>query len=484
MEIRINIQLDRNSGRPLYRQMYDELKRLIIEGELPPGYKMPSSRDIAKSLDIARSTATSAYDQLVADGFFQTYSGTGTFVSRELTDNGLKQRRPAGTDSEKLYPLSGYGQYLSGLKAFSQEGRLLRGGAVAFDDFPSHQWKQILLRRTRALNSSAMEYPDDASGYLPLRTAIANYLSNSRGVSCTSGQILITNGSQQALDIIARVHVQTSDKVGLEDPGYFLAQRCFAAYGADLVPLPVDNHGLITQQLDALEESPKVLYVTPSHQFPLGGTLPLSRRMVLLEWAQKTGTVLIEDDYDSEFRYGGRPLSALQGLDTAGSVIYTGSFSKVLYPSLRLGYIVVPQHLVPIYIWAKRLSDHFSPVLPQMVLADFIELGYLDKHIQKMRTLYGAKRQLLVSHIEKHFKDAVQIIGENAGLHLTVRFALPYTEEKILAAAEAAQVPFRSTKHTYIATPRPPLEFVLSYSNLSQTALNEGIAKFADALNK
>lgn len=500
----LNIQLDRSSGRPLYRQLYDELKRLIIEGVLPPGHRMPSSRELSKELDISRSTATFAFDQLLADGFFQAYSGTGTFVSRELSDAGLlKPQRlrstPASTlvsgttpgasggsgeagNSDIPYTLSSYGEYLSKQKEFTQEARLLRGGAVSFDDFPTQVWKGIINRRTRALNSLSMEYPDDAAGYLPLRAAIASYLSNSRGVNCTSAQLLITSGSQQALDLIARVHVRPGDNFAVEDPGYFLAQRTFGAYGANLVPIPVDGNGLVTQQLDGLDKDIQALYVTPSHQFPLGGTLSLSRRMVLLEWAHRTGTILIEDDYDSEFRFGGRPLSALQGLDEAGSVIYTGSFSKVLFPSLRMGYIVVPPQLMPIYTWAKRLADHFSPVMPQMVLADFIEEGHLEKHIIKMRGIYGQKRQLLITHLQDAFGDNVTIIGENAGLHLTVRFHLPGTDADILKAAEAAQLPFRSTVHTYIASPRPPQEFVLSYSNLPDHSIVSGIKVFADRL--
>ncbi len=492
----LNIQLDRASGRPLYRQLYDELKRLIIEGVLPPGHRMPSSRELSKELDISRSTATFAFDQLLADGFFQAYSGTGTFVSRELSDAGLlKPQRPrtqtsqqtgqsgnGNSDTDIPYTLSDYGKYLSKQKEFTQEARLLRGGAVSFDDFPSQIWKGIINRRTRALNSLSMEYPDDAAGYLPLRAAIASYLSNSRGVNCTSAQILITSGSQQALDLVARVHVRPGDNFAVEDPGYFLAQRTFGAYGANLVPIPVDNNGLVTQQLDSLDKEIQALYVTPSHQFPLGGTLSLSRRMVLLEWAHRTHTILIEDDYDSEFRFGGRPLSALQGLDEGGSVIYTGSFSKVLFPSLRMGYIVVPPQLMPVYTWAKRLADHFSPVLPQMVLADFIEEGHLEKHINKMRGIYGQKRQLLITHLQEAFGDKATIIGENAGLHLTVRFHLPGGDAEILKAAEAAQLPFRSTVHTYIASPRPPQEFVLSYSNLPDHLLASGIKIFAERL--
>lgn len=501
----LSIQLDRSSGRPLYRQLYDELKRLIIEGVLPPGHRMPSSRELSKELDISRSTATFAFDQLLADGFFQAYSGTGTFVSRELSNAGLlKPQRPRSTASGTAasssahagstttgarsgnpdipYTLSSYGIYLSKQKEFTQEARLLRGGAVSFDDFPTQVWKGILNRRTRALNSLSMEYPDDAAGYLPLRAAIACYLSDSRGVNCTSAQILITSGSQQALDLIARVHIRPGDNFALEDPGYFLAQRTFGAYGANLVPIPVDSSGLVTQQLDTLDQDIQALYVTPSHQFPLGGTLSLSRRMVLLEWAHRTGTILIEDDYDSEFRFGGRPLSALQGLDEDGSVIYTGSFSKVLFPSLRLGYIVVPPQLMPIYTWAKRLADHFSPALPQMVLADFIEEGHLEKHISKMRGIYGQKRQLLITHLQEKFGDKATIIGENAGLHLTARFHLPDGDAEILKAAETAQLPFRSTVHTYLASTRPPQEFVLSYSNLPDERIVDGIKIFADRL--
>lgn len=482
MQKTLNLNLDRNSVRALHRQLYDELKRMIIDGELPPGFKMPSSRELSAQFKIARSTATSAYDQLLADGFFQTYSGTGTFVSRDLPAEALvrcQQPQARADDSSFSYELSDYGDFLSKQPDFTKRGRLLRGGAVAFDEFPIQDWKRLILRRTRALNSSTMEYPDDAAGYPPLKAAIAAYLSDARGVKCKSSQILITNGSQQAVDLIGRIHLRPGDRVALEDPGYFLAQKTFAAYGAELVPIPVDGSGLITQHLSSLDGPVKLLYTTPSHQFPLGGTLPLSRRLVLLEWAHNIGAVLVEDDYDSEFRFSGRPLSALQSLDQFGSVIYTGSFSKVLFPALRLAYIVVPEPLLDVYIWAKRLSDHFSPLLPQMVLSDFINEGLLQKHIDKMRTIYGAKRQLLISLLQQHFQDTIQIIGENAGLHLAVRFHIKADEQQILAAAEAAQLPFRTTESTYMKALRPSGEFVLSYSNLSPDAITEGVTRLA-----
>ncbi len=485
MKSDIRIELDRESCKPLHRQVYDSLKRFIIDGELPPGTKMPSSRDLAAQLKIARSTAILAYDQLMADGYFQTLIGKGTYVSRELPTLVLRQRRRliASVDVGKFhYALSAYGQYLSVQEEYAQEGPLLRSHSVAHDHFPLYEWKQLLLRRLRTVNSKAMEYPDDQGGYPPLRAAIAAYLSDSRGVSCAAEQVLITNGSQQALDLIARIHMQSGDLVGVEDPGYFLAKKCFAAYGAELVPIPVDNLGLMTQHVDLLEQPLKALYTTPSHQFPLGGTLPLSRRLVLLEWAQSTNTILIEDDYDSEFRFEGRPLSALQGLDTSGSVIYTGSFSKVLYPALRLAYMVVPKALMEIYTYAKRLTDHSSPVLPQMVLADFMENGLLQKHIVRMRSVYSNTRQLLIAQLQKYFGSQVSIIGENAGLHLTVSFQISGTEESILAAADVARIPLRSTKRTYLQATRVDKEFVLPYASLTENVIREGMARLATEL--
>lgn len=481
----IRIELDRESCKPLYRQLYDVLKRFIIDGVLPPGTKMQSSRDLASQLEIARSTVIWAYDQLMADGYFQSLIGKGTYVSRDLPTLVLRQRHRLAlnnNDRKFQYTLSTYGQYLSAQQEYGQEGPLLRTNSVAHDHFPLYEWKQLLFRRLRTINTTAMEYPDDQAGYPPLRAAIADYLSDSRGVSCTSQQVLITNGSQQALDLIARIHMQSGDSVGVEDPGYFLAKKCFASYGAELVPIPVDDMGLVTQHVDVLERPLKALYTTPSHQFPLGGTLPLSRRLVLLEWARATNTILIEDDYDSEFKFEGRPLSALQGLDTSGSVIYMGSFSKVLYPALRLAYVVVPRALMEIYTYAKRLSDHSSPMLPQMVLADFMEHGLLEKHIAKMRSVYGSTRQLLISQLQKYFGASASIIGENAGLHLTVSFELPCSEEAILAAAEAAQIPLRSTRRTYLQAIHPDKEFVLPYASLSENVIREGISRLAAEL--
>lgn len=326
------------------------------------------------------------------------------------------------------------------------------------------------------------DYTNDTRGYQPLREAISGYLVQSRAVQCEADQVIIVSGSQQALELVTRILIEPGDEVAIENPSYLDAQRIFLSNGAKLLPVPVDESGIIVEQLsDYAAAKIKLIYVTPSHQFPTGAVMSLSRRLELLAWARQTGAMIIEDDYDSEFRYTGRPIPALQGLDR-GKVIYIGTFSKVLFPALRIGYLVVPKELVCVLAYAKRLTDRQSPMLEQQVLTDFINEGYLERHIRRMRKLYDQRRQALMQALNKYFGKQVTILGENAGLHLIVRFHTGFSDQEVVAKAAKLDVELVTAQRYYLKDALKG-EFVLGYSNLSEEKISEGVFRLAQALD-
>jgi GntR family transcriptional regulator / MocR family aminotransferase len=397
------IVLDSQAAIPLYKKLYEELRQAILDGRLSPGQRVPSTRSLAKSLKVSRITVTQSYEQLIDEGYLQAIAGSGTFVSTQLPDKLLH------SDSHSSMPkavrpsikLSQYGAELAQINIpIAREPDLsisFRYGQPAFERFPLELWRKLLSRHCRS-SEGWLDYATDPLGHKPLREAIATYLSRARAVRCSSEQILIVNGTQQALDLIARLLVDVNDTVAQEEPSYLTTRRhIFLARGAKLLSIPVDESGLIVEQLTKHPaDKIKLVYVTPSHQFPTGAVLSLSRRLELLAWAQQTGATIVEDDYDSEYRYEGQPIPALQGLGNSNTVLYTGSFSKILFPSLRIGYLVLPLQLVPVFARAKWLADRQLPLLEQYVLADFINEGHLDRHIRRIRLYYDERRQALV----------------------------------------------------------------------------------------
>ena len=348
------ITLDRDSAIPLYAQIAEEIRQAILQVRLKPEQKLPSSRTLAESLGISRITVTQSYDQLISEGYLETRKGSGTYVCSQLPDEWLlnrpKEHFPQN-NSQLLSSLTDYGRSL--IKADNSEALesvaeiSFRYGNPATKQFPVKIWRKLLSRHCH-YNPKIFDYTYNPAGYLPLRKAIADYLARSRGVRCDVEQIIIINGSQQGLDLMTRLFVQPGDWVAAEEPGYISVRECFLGQQAKIEPIPVNTKGLKVDNLNRCNQKFKLLYVTPSHQFPTGVILSLSRRLALLEWAQKTGTLILEDDYDSEFRYNESPIPALQSLDRNGSVVYIGSFSKILFPSMRIGYLVVPPALVPI----------------------------------------------------------------------------------------------------------------------------------------
>jgi GntR family transcriptional regulator/MocR family aminotransferase len=477
--MRTAIVLDKASAAPLHRQIYDQWRHGILTGRFRRAEQVPSTRELCAALEVSRSTVTQAYDQLIAEGYLESTQGSGTFVCRELPDDLVQPRRTHAPQAEKTpaIRLSRYGAGLNDDFSYPPAP----AGFIRFTQwrpdlalFPLSIWRKLVMRRLRSAAPELFDYADQCAGYEPLRNEIAAYVSRSRAVRCTPDQVLIVNGSAQGIDLCVRLLLEPGDEVAIENPGYHGAHRIFAGHGARLRPARVDENGIVMRDLG---KKARLVYVTPSHQFPTGVAMSLTRRLELIEWSRRHNAVLIEDDYDSEYRYSGPPLPSLQGLATGVAVIYIGTFSKVMFPSLRIGYVIAPQSLVARLRRAKWLADRQTPVPEQAALADFIAEGHLERHIRRMRRIYGARRDALVESLERYFGDRVQIRGDAAGMHVLVRFR----DEKIEEKAAAVNVQLVSSAGYYL-TEAPRGEFVLGFSSIGERSIREGIRRLAEAL--
>lgn len=490
------IVLDSQSNVPLHRQLYEEIRRAILSGRLMAGQRVPSTRALSESLGISRATATLAYEFLLSEGYLQSTTGSGTYVTRQLPDATMRidakdgKRKTlietGGLTKKSVKRLSKYGSYIKDRPWFAygeDEPEIqFSFGRPDFDQFPMRQWMMLANQLAKKHDLSLLDCPSKSQGFLPLREAIALHLSKSRAVNCTPNQIIIVNGSQQGIDLVTRVILDRGDQAGIEDPGYIGAKKAFEVQGAQLIGIPVDESGLVVDKLkDPAMANMKLLYVTPSHQSPTGVVMSLPRRLELLNWAQRSGTYIIEDDYDSEYRYTGRPVPALAGLDRSDSVIYIGTFSKVLFPALRLGYLVVPPALAEIFARAKFLADRHSSLLDQQILAEFIKQGHFERHIRRMRSIYQQRRQVIIKSLKTHFGDGVEVLGENAGINILVRINWRIDDEAFLKVARDKGVGLVHTKPFYLSVAAPPHEFLLNYAGLSDEKIETGIERLRDA---
>jgi GntR family transcriptional regulator/MocR family aminotransferase len=402
-----------HAGAPLHRQLYDAIRRAVVAGLLRPGARMPSTRYLAEQLDLARNTVLNVFEQLLAEGYLVARTGSGTFVADELPERAIRAAPVphSGAEREAAVAPPVLSRRAHDLAADSPWARVpprapgsevaFRPGLPAVDAFPYERWGKLLARRW---NRSGAELYDhgDARGHGPLREAVCEYLCTARGVRCEVDQIVITSGTQQALSLASSVLLDPGERAWVEDPGYPFARAALIAAGAVTAPVPVDDEGIVVAEGIRRCPGAKVAVVTPAHQFPLGYAMSPRRRLALLEWARAAGAWIVEDDYDSEFRYVGRPLAALQGEDADGRVIYCGTFSKVLTPALRLGYLVVPRPLVHVLLAAKVRADLRSPPLEQAVLADFVAGGHFTRHVRRMRVLYAGRQEALLEAARRH----------------------------------------------------------------------------------
>lgn len=474
--MRAAILLDRTSSKPLHRQIYDQWRQGILSGLFRRAERVPSTRELSAELAVSRSTVTVAYDQLIAEGYLETARGSGTFVGRELPNH---KQAPRGEQAPPAPRLSRYGAGLINDFRYPRTARgflCLTQWRPDLELFPIGTWRKLLLRRLRSAAPELFDYSDESAGFEPLRNEIAAYVARSRVVRCAPEQVVIVNGSAQGIDLCARLLLDHGDEVSIENPGYHGAHRIFAGYGARLRPAGIDENGIVIQDL---AKKARLVYVTPSHQFPTGVAMSLTRRLELIEWARRHNAVVIEDDYDSEYRYSGAPLPALQGLATGVAVLYIGTFSKVMFPSLRIGYIIAPPSLAAPLRRAKWLADRQTPLPEQAALSDFIAEGHLERHIRKMRRTYGERRAALVEALDRYFGDRVEIRGDAAGMHLLARFQ----DNDLAERAATAKVQLASSAACYL-TKAPPNEYILGFSSIGARSIREAIRRLAEATRR
>jgi GntR family transcriptional regulator / MocR family aminotransferase len=432
----------KDSTAPSYRWLYAALRAAILEGRLHPAARLPATRDLARQYGLSRGTIVNAVDQLKSEGYVQGRTGSGTYVSNTLPDELLQVRSNAKPrlPQEKTKPrnISAYAKRVHLFPTFAPHpSRAFRPNLPALDLFPTTLWAQVAARRLRKVSTNFL-LGCDALGYMPLRQAVADYLSSSRGANCVAEQVAIVSGAQEALDLVARLFVNPGDRVCMENPGYIGATAVFQSLGAKISYVPLDEEGMKLNE--ATLRNARLVYVTPGHQFPLGITMSLPRRLQLLESARKSGTLILEDDYDSEFRYSGRPVPALQGLDRHDLVLFTGSFSKVLFPSLRLGYLVLPFDLLDRFSATLSITRRHAPLMEQAVLSDFITAGHFGRHLRRMRQIYAERLIVLLHCARQNLAGLLEISGVEAGLQTVGWLQHGVSGESAAAAAAERNV--------------------------------------------
>ncbi len=481
------VAVDRDSAKPLYRQLYDGYREAIVERRLRAGQRLPSTRSLAAELGMSRIPVLNAFEQLLEEGYFETRIGSGTFVATSLPDEFFRPvrrtpaRAPASRPARRIVGRSSEAlvgkkpkPWFKGLGPFSV-------GQPPVDGFPIRIWSRLTARHSRNPDPSLLHYGSQM-GLSSLREAVAEYLRTVRAVRCEAEQIMIVNGSQQALELSARVLLDPGSPVWVEDPGYFGAQNVLKLAGARLVPVPVDEEGLDVSAGIARCPRARAVFVTPSHQFPLGVTMSASRRLQLLDWARRSGSWIIEDDYDSEYRYGSLPIAALQGLDRDSRVIYIGTFTKTLFPAIRLGYLVLPIDLVERFVEVRKAVDSFSPTFHQAVLTDFIREGHFARHVRKMRLLCGERRSALVNAIQSEIGGTLRVLGDQAGMNLVAALPEGWRDREISERAASQGLWVAPLSECYLGkAPRQGL--LLGYGGSKVEELEAGVRRLREVID-
>ncbi|HUJ75969.1 MAG TPA: PLP-dependent aminotransferase family protein [bacterium] len=476
-------EVARGSDVPLFRQIYLQLRSAVLAHRLQPGTRLPSTRRLAAQLGVSRTSVVSAYEQLLAEGCLTGKVGSGTFISEDLS----------------LVPASGRAAPLRVaplgppvLTARAQEaGEFLRGypradtepfarGRCHMDERSARAWRRLAHQALRTFGSAHLGY-SDPRGLPQLREAVCGYLRSARAVRCEADQIVITAGTQQAIDIILRILLQPGDEVWTEDPHYALTYRALGGAQATVRPIPVDRHGMDVAAGRRLAPRARAAFVTPSHQHPLGVVLSMARRLDLLAWARESGAWIVEDDCDGEYRYAGRPLAALQGLDGSGRVIYVGTFNKVLFPGLRLGYAVVPAGLLEAFVGTRFLMDRHPPSLEQLVLAEFMAQGHFAVHIRRTRQVYQEARDTLVTELTRHAGGCLAVDAPDQGMHLVAYLTGQCSDVAIERAARGQGLIARALSPLYLRAPARQ-GLVLGYTGFAPEALRRASASLAGVL--
>lgn len=473
------LHVDRSDSRALHKQVADQIREGILDQRLTAGARLPSTRSLAVQLEVSRNVVLAAFDELFAEGYIEGRHGSGTYVSTEIpniappTDQGRLANRPATTPQLTPLPPAGRQHPLS-----SSAARIdFRMGQPSLDPLQQRLWRRLW--RDMASQQPPTNY-GPPQGYFDLRAAIAEYLGRSRGITCTPEMVLITSGSLQALDLVARATIERGDAVAIEDPGYPRAVSNLRLNGARIVPIPVDQDGIDVDHLAQVREVPRLVYVTPSHQYPTGARMPVARRLALISWAAERGTLIVEDDYDSELRFDGAPLPALAGLDQSGSTVYIGTFSKMITPTLRVGYVVGPVDLIDHLARIKMLTDFQTSWPLQEVITGFISSGRLDRHIRAMRRHYAEKRHLL-GDILSALGDLGRLQGLEAGLHAYLELQPDIDENEVVGALAMRGVRVEAAG-SYAIVNGAVNGLLLGYGGLSTEQIQEGTRAIVDVV--
>lgn len=452
----------RDSKVTMTRQVFQQIREKILEGELQAGMRLPSTRELASELHVSRNIMVEVYEMLLAEGYVTSLQGSGTYVA----EGASIIRTSAETAGSSLISRSG------------KQGKAVvdfRSGLPALDLFPITKWGSIYKELCGSIDSALLGYGSPA-GCIGLRSVLSLYLHNTRGVSCKPENMIITTGAVQALQLLTSLLLSKGDGIFLEDPSNHDLQRIFSYSGAVIKPVPVDSRGIRTDMLNTSENA-RLIYVTPSHQFPLGGLLPIQRRIELVNFARATGCYIVEDDYDSEYRYEGPAVSSLQSLDP-DRVIYVGTFSKILYPSLRIGYLVLPESLVAACTRLKRHSDFQTPLLEQRTLARFIEDGLLSRHIGRMKKVYRGRQDVLVECLGKTFGSHCRVSGNSTGLHLIAEFDFKITGEQLYRLKNAGVRVYPVELHSIVRGDHAN-KLIMGYGHLAEDQIREGVRRLA-----
>lgn len=473
----------RDQATPAYRWLYESLRAEILEGRLRPGARLPGTRDLGEQYGLARGTIVNAFEQLKSEGYVEGNVGSGTYVSSVLPDELLHVRREVRPQPRTAQPrqrrLSAFARRVTPFPVLQDRPtRAFRSHIPALDLFPTALWGQLTARRARNATTS-MLFACDVMGYTPLREAVAEYLTTSRGVTCTPEQIVIVSGAQEAIDLVTRLTVDPGDRVALEDPGYRGAALAFQSAGAKIVPLRIDEQGAVLRA--SRLRGVRLVYITPAHQYPTGVTMSLARRLELLEWARGAGALIFEDDYDSEFRYFGRPIPALQSLDRHGVVVFAGSFNKVLFPALRLGYVVVPDDLIPHVAATRSITARHPPLLDQAVVCDFITAGHFGRHLRRMREIYAERLSVLLECAKERLDGVLDISSVEAGLQ-TAGWLNPGVDGAAVVAAAATRDLELAPLSYYSRTSMPRDGLQLGFAAVDAREIRRGVRELAAVL--
>jgi GntR family transcriptional regulator/MocR family aminotransferase len=482
--------IDPSSGAALHRQVYEALRTAILNGSLRAGARLPATRALAGQLSLSRSTVADAYDQLQAEGYIEGRHGSGTYVAPNLPEEVFHQAAqpvPPPDRLEHTLRLSSWGnRVVRADRSVSAEAREVkeysydfRPHRVAQDMFPWDAWRASV-DRALAGNRDALFYAP-AAGHPALRETIAEHVAKHRAVDCTPDRVVIVNGTQQGLNLLAELLLEAGEHVAVEDPGYPAARLALEARGLNVSRIAVDREGMDVQEFS--ERGPfRLVHVTPSHQDPTGATLSLARRLALLDEADRTDCVIVEDDYDSEFRYEGRPVESLQGLDRGDRVVYAGTFSKSVLAGLRIGFVILPRRLVHQFVVAKQAWDSGAPMLEQVALVEFMRSGAFERHIRRMRRLYHARRDALVDTLADVFGDRIQVGERHGGLNILVSLDSVHPPHVLARRGQAAGIGLRPVS-SYYAHPPAQATFLMGFAALPESTIKDGVRLLAHVLD-